>query len=232
VHITNSVARWLPLASAGVVMCSSWMFSQNPQVQLSTARRFPTVVFTSVLWSADPSYYSIAIDSSGVATYLSAPSSLEKTGVPYTIEFQATDRTRRLTFNLARSLDFFAGESAEPAVSPEKISIRTLAYTDEHLNNQLTYAAPSGPDLEEITSVFEQLSETLECGRRLAYLQQQHPEAVGSELQGLQNLLDRRQVREFQALVPLLRVIASDQRIDASTHKLAETLLQLAQRWR
>jgi hypothetical protein len=185
-----------------------------------------------VLWSADPSYYSIAIDSSGVATYLSAPSSLEKTGVPYTIEFQATDRTRRLTFNLARSLDFFAGESAEPAVSPEKISIRTLSYTDEHLNNQLTYTAPSGPDLDEITSVFEQLSETLECGRRVGYLQQQHPEAVGSELQSLQNLVDRHQVREFQALVPLLRVVVSDQRVDASTHKAAQRLLQMAERSR
>jgi hypothetical protein len=219
-------------ASTGILLCSSLVFSQNPQVQLSNARRFPIVVFNSVLWSADPSYYSIAIDSSGAATYLSAPSSLEKTGVPYTIEFQATDRTRRLTFNLAQRLDFFAGESAEPTASPEKISIRTLAYTDEHLNNQLTYTASSGSDLDEITSVFEQLSETFECGRRLAFLQQQHPEAVGSELQSLQRLVDRHQVREFQALVPLLRVIASDQRLDPPTRNFAGTLLQLAERWR
>jgi hypothetical protein len=228
----RAVARWLLLANAGLVMCASWLFSQNPQVQFSTARRFPTVVFTSMQWSADPSYYSVAIDSSGAATYLSTPSSLEKTGVPYTIEFQATDRTRRLTFNLAQRLDFFDGESGEPTASPEKITIRTLAYTDEHLNNQLTYTAPSGPDLEEITSVFEQLSETFECGHRLVYLKDQHPEAVESELQSLRSLVDRHQVREFQALVPVLRVVASDKRLDASTHKVAETLLQLAQRSR
>src|SRR5579864_3346462 len=96
----RSGVRWLLQASAGVLLCSSLLFSQNPQVQLNNPPRFPTIVFSSVLWTADPPYYSIAIDSSGVATYLSAPSSLEKTGVPYTIEFQATDRTRRVTFNL------------------------------------------------------------------------------------------------------------------------------------
>jgi hypothetical protein len=51
-------------------------------------------------------------------------------------------------------------------------------------------------------------------------------------LQSLQRLVDRHQVREFQALVPLLRVIASDQRLNPPTRNFAGTLLQLAERWR
>jgi hypothetical protein len=62
------------------------LLAQNPQVKTRAGSRFPTVIFTSVLWSADPSYYSIAVDSIGTATYQSAPESLERTGVPYTIE--------------------------------------------------------------------------------------------------------------------------------------------------
>src|SRR5579864_845201 len=228
----RSVTRWLLKASAGVLLCSSLLFSQNPQVEISNPPRFPTIVFSSVLWTADPSYYSIAIDSSGVATYLSAPISLQKTGVPYTIEFHASDRTRRITFNLARNLDFFAGQSAESTALPVKISLRTLAYINDHLNNQFTYTAPPGPDFEEITSVFEQLSETLEFGRRLAYLHEQNPKSVGAELQSLQKLVDRHQIREFQALAGVLRGVASDQRLDASTRDHAGTLLQLAERWR
>lgn len=228
----TSFAMWLLLASAGVVMCSSWMFGQNPQVEISNPPRFPTIVFSSVLWTTDPPYYSIAIDSSGVATYLSAPNSLEKTGVPYTIEFHASDRTRRITFNLARNLDFFAGESPQTTGVPLKVSIRTLAYMNGHLNNQFTFTAPPGPDFEEITSVFEQLSETLECGRRLAFLQEQNPKSVGAELESLQKLVDRHQIREFQALAGVLRGVASDQRLDAPTRNLAGTLLQLAERWR
>ena len=157
---------------------------------------------------------------------------LQKTGVPYTIEFHASDRTRRITFNLARNLDFFAGQSAESTALPVKISLRTLAYINDHLNNQFTYTAPPGPDFEEITSVFEQLSETLEFGRRLAYLHEQNPKSVGAELQSLQKLVDRHQIREFQALAGVLRGVASDQRLDASTRDHAGTLLQLAERWR
>src|SRR5579864_437928 len=228
----RSGVRWLLQASAGVLSCSSLLFSQNPQVESGNPQRFPTIVFSSVLWTADPPYYSIAIDSSGVATYLSAPNSLQKTGVPYTIEFHASDRTRRITFNLARNLDFFAGQSAEPAALPMKDTVRTVAYINDHLNNQFTYTAPPGPDFEEITSVFEQLSETLECGRRLAYLQEQKPKSVSAELQSLQKLVDRHQIREFQALVGVLRGVTSDPRLDASTRNLAGTLLQLAQRWR
>jgi len=227
-----SVARRSLLASTAVVICSSVLFSQNPQVQVSNPPRFPTIVFSSVLWTADPPYYSIAIDSSGVATYLSAPNSLEQTGVPYTIEFHASDRTRRVTFNLARNLDFFAGQSVEPAALPMKTTVRTIAYLNDHLNNQFTYTAPPGPDFEEITSVFEQLSETLEYGRRLAYLQGQDPKSIGAELQNLQRLVDRRQIREFQALVGVLRGVASDQRLDAAARNLAGTLLQLAESWR
>jgi len=228
----RSVARWLLQASAGVLLCSSLLFSQNPQVEIGNPPRFPTIVFSSVLWTADPPYYSIAIDSSGVATYFSAPNSVDKTGVPYTIEFHASDRTRRITFNLARNLDFFAGQSVEPEALPVKNTVRTVAYLNDHLNNQFSFTAPPGPDFEEITSVFEQLSETLEFGRRLAYLQERDPNAVGAELQSLQKLVDRHQIREFQALVGVLRGVASDQRLDGSARNLGGTLLRLAERWR
>jgi hypothetical protein len=55
---------------------------------------------------------------------------------------------------------------------------------------------------------------------------------VGAELQSLQKLVDRHQIREFQALVGVLRGVALDQRLGASTRDHAGTLLQLAERWR
>jgi hypothetical protein len=99
------------------------------------------------------------------------------------------------------------------------------------LNNQFTYATPPGPDLDEITSVFEELSETFESGRRLVYLQQNDRNAIDSQLEHLQAELDRHHLREFQALVPALRSVSSDRRLGAETRARAEKLLELAQRW-
>ena len=93
--------------------------AQNPQLHTPRSRRFPTVLFSSVLWGADPAYYSIALDSSGTATYESLPASVGENGVPYTMEFQVSDRTRRVAFNLAQGLDFFSGLKGDPPPSAQ-----------------------------------------------------------------------------------------------------------------
>lgn len=213
-------------------LISPWSISQNPQLHTKNGKRFPTVVFTSVLWTADPSYYSVAIDSMGAATYLSAPNSIEKTGVPYTVEFQVSDRTRRITFTVTQRLDFFAGDQAAPIPSPERSAVRTLTYTDGYFNNQFTYGTPSNPDLDELTSVFEELSETFESGRRLAYFREHDQTAIDAELQQLDTRAERHRARELQALIPILRRLAADQHLATATRNQAGTLLQLAQHWR
>lgn len=110
--------------------------------------------------------------------------------------------------------------------------MRTLTYKYSHFNNQFTYGAPPGPDIEELTSVFEELSETLEYGRKLAYLQQHDPDAIGSELQRLRMRAEHRNIRELPALIAILRGLALDKRLAAPVRSEAERLLQTAGRWR
>lgn len=203
--------------------------AQNPQLHTPRGRRFPTVFFTSVEWSADPAYYSIALDSSGTATYESLPASDGENGVPYTMEFQVSDRTRRIAFNLAQGLNFFSGLKREPLPSAQTSPVRTLAYIDTTFNNQFSYGAPSSPDLEEITSVFEDMSETFESGRRLAYLAQHDKGALAPELDRLETRTKRRHLREFQALTPILRGLAEDRTLAAGVRDQAEKLLKVAE---
>lgn len=201
-------------------------FAQNPQLQTRTGARFPTVVFSFVSWKADPSYYSIAIDSTGTATYQSAPDLVTNTGVPYTVEFHASDGTRRTTFNVTRELGYFS-EPANTAVdSPQNGPVRTLAYDDVQSHNRMTYSSTSDGDLEELTSVFEEISETLEFGRRLAYFHEHDKAALNRELDDLQKRVTRRKPRELQAISLILHSIASDQRLDADVRDKAEALLK------
>ena len=183
------------------------------------------MIFTSVLWTADPSYYSIAIDAAGTATYQSAPDSIEKTGAPYIIEFQVSDRTRRTAFNVTRQLDFFRERADESVTSAQNASIRTLGYHDAQFHNQITFSSSSNAEIEELASVFEEISETLECGRRLAYFHKSDNSALDAELDRVQTSADRRSLREFSAIAPILRSIVSDNRLETAPRQKAEAIL-------
>jgi hypothetical protein len=203
--------------------------AQNPQLQLKTSVQFPTVIFSVVRWNSDPSYYSIAIDASGTATYVSAPAGLDKTGVHYTTEFHVSDRTRRIAFNLTQRLNHFAGSYGELESSPGKNSVHTLAYRYGPVKNQFTYSASADPDLSELTSVFEELSQTFEYGRKLSDLQLHNRRAIIPELEAMTGRAERHALRDLPALVPILRNVASDTRIDVAARNQASALIKLAE---
>ena len=198
--------------------------AQNPQLRTSTNSRFPTVIYTSVLWSADPASYSIAVDAAGTATYQSAPESVGRTGAPYTIEFHVSDRTRRTIFNVVHGLNFFRDEIPVQQVSTSNDTARTLMYHDLGFSTQLTYTSSSNSDIEELTSIFEEVSETVEYGRRLAYLEQRDKNKIAAELKALKTDADRHFVRELQAIAPVLRSLAADTSLDAESRHTAQLL--------
>ena len=187
------------------------------------------MIFNAVRWNADPSYYSIAVDATGTATYLSAPEGLGKTGAPYTTEFQVSDRTRRIVMNVAQKLDYFAGSYGELQSSPETHNVYTLAYRYGSVNNQYTYSTSSDADLEELTSVFEELSQTFEFGRKLTEFELHNHRAIGPQLDAMMTKAERHALRDLPALVPILRNLAADTSVDANARKQANSLITLAQ---
>lgn len=212
-----------------MLLCGFAVHGQNPQLQLKTSGQFPTVIFSAVRWNADPSYYSVAIDATGTATYLSSPDGLDKTGTPYTTEFQVSDRTRRIVFNLSQKLEYFAGSYGDLQSSPESHNVYTLTYRYGSVNNQYTYSTSSDADLEELTSVFEELSQTFEFGRRLTEYEFHNRRAIGPQLDAMKTKADRHALRDLPALVPILRNVAADTSLDAVARKQATSLIKLAQ---
>jgi hypothetical protein len=210
------------------VFLSPWLLGQNPQLGLQTNRRFPTLIFSSVGWNANPSYYSIAIDSAGTATYQSAPEGIDGSGVSYTNEFQVSDRTRRIAFNLAKRLNYFGDGFGESQSSPDKNNVHTLAYRYEGSRTQFTYSFSADPDVQELTSVFEELSQTFEYGRSLKDFQVHNRKAIPAQLLDMQGKADRHALRDLEALVPTLRGLASDTDLDPAVRKQAAVLLKVA----
>jgi hypothetical protein len=222
------IVIYAALASAMLIVCSPNAVGQNPQLETRNGRRFPTVVFSSVLWNANPASYSIAVDATGTATYQSTQDSVDRTGVPYTIEFQTSDATRRITFNIARELNLFSGDFQVSLGSPQTMAVRTLAYHDITLNNHITYSDSTDSQIQELTSVFEEISATFEFARRLGYLHQHDKERLEPELTRMQASAERHMLRELQAVTPALKSIALDKSLSDSVRKQAEAILVLA----
>lgn len=101
----------------------------------------------------------------------------------------------------------------------------TLAYHDSQFARQITYSSCSNPDVQELTSVFEQISETLEFGRRLSYLHQHDKGALTAELDKMRSGGERHKLRELQALAATLSSIVSDHNVDKPARESAEELL-------
>ncbi len=208
------------------LLCCSPLSAQNPQLQTKNGRAFPTVVFSHVLWSASPPYYSIAIDSTGDATYESVPAKTVQTGAPYLIEFEA-DACRRTVFRLIEHTNFLRGEFRNTKRTRRIRTVETLTYRDPHTRNQVTYNSTADPNIRKLTSIFVRTAATLQFGRNLTEIYGSRSPKLGSELARLQTAAKKERLLELRVLRPILTQVVSDQAIDNTLRRRAQAILRL-----
>lgn len=216
------------------VQCSS--FAQNPQLQTKNGLAFATVIFTHAFATETPRFYSIAIDSTGSATYQSAPASLAQSGVPYTLEFTASSTVKDKVFRVLGGLKFL-----RPAVRGirrpiQSESVNTLTFregkidpADINNDNEITYHSSTNPDIQQLTDTFERISVTLEFGRQLSSLHERRDPQINLELEHMLDLARRHQLLELFVVAPVLRQIASDENMNEVARRRARTILHDAQ---
>jgi len=208
--------------AAAVLLCV-YSFGQGPPLQKKRAAEFPTVVFSSVFWAANPSYYSIIVDSSGTATYRSQPDSLIRTGVPFVVIFKMTTSTTESILKLLQELNFLDENIPHSTSSPENKPVRTLEVYYSGRRDQLTYSDSDNAAVRELTSIFEQISQTLELGHDLTVGRK--PQQISATLQQIESRLARRSLAEPQALMAILRGIAENQSLGSELRARASRLL-------
>jgi hypothetical protein len=225
------------IAIAIFVLTSGYSSSaQNFQLQTKNGLTFATVVFTRAFATETPRFYSIAIDATGSTTYQSAPASLAVTGVPYELEFTSSPAVRDKVFRIVRELNFLKPPVSNLQKPTQNESVDTLTFREgkiggENINgyNEVTYRSSTNPNVQQITSLFEGLSETLEFGRQLTYLRERRNPALNAELEHMENLAHRGRLLELFVVAPLLEQIASDQTMDEVARRSARRVLRYAQ---
>ena len=223
--------RLLLLVSCLLVI-SALAAAQSSALPPDSAPTLSSVTFTQAFPRATPSYFSLRIDSAGHAAYDSrreegAPGQPEL-GEPYRVEFVISEATARRIFALAKSLNFFQGDWDFKKHRIADTGRKTLIYSGAGGSHQTTYNWSENRAVQELTDIFEGISNTQEAAYELDRLRRYDRLGLNQQLQRMEEMAKSGWLRELQVIAPLLEKIANDIEIMNIARQRAQHLLQLA----
>lgn len=174
-----------------------------------------TVSFTLDFPNANPSHYEITVDSTGQGRYVSN-GQLEKDSVPADpapLEFTISDRVRNQIFDLAQRAHYFSGKVDSGRKNIANTGTKTLTYKDGKHDGRASYNYSTMLPIEQLTAIFQGLSETLEFGRRLSFFHKYQKLALDEDLKRMEELQKDNNLGDIQAIAPVLKEIANDQSV-------------------
>jgi hypothetical protein len=217
--------RWFGYCLMLMAVLSPW--AQNSQLPPDQNPAFPTISYDR-LWEAyTPQNIDITVRSTGTATYLSrnllkAPEAKE-TNPDYTLDFNLSARNREKLFHDAKDVDYFHGDFTFKKHAVASTGKKTLTYADMSRHFETGYDYSDNKTIQEITTLFEGISATIEHGRKLEYLRRYDKLGLEDELKGMEN--EGNNLAELQIIAPTLKSIANDPAILNIARQRAKRLL-------
>ncbi len=191
----------------------------------------PTVSFTFDFPGSAPDHYVISVSEDGRATYDSdgklSPESAP--GDPFHSDFTMSQSSRTHIFDLARRAEYFEGQIEAKNKKLAFTGTKTLTYEDAQKSTKAAYNYSKVPPVEELTTFFQALSNTLEFGHRLDYYLRYQKLALDEELKKMEELSNSGELREVSAVAPVLQKIADDPAVIKVVRARAERLVQTAE---
>jgi hypothetical protein len=188
-----------------------------------------TVSFTLDFPQSIPDHYALKISADGHAEYNSTGklTADSEPPDPFHLEFMISPATRDKIFDLATKAKYFAGKVDSGKRNIASTGNKVLAYHDAQRNTQAEYNYSPIPAVQELTSTFQNISTTLEFGRRLDYYHHYQKLALEAELKTMEEMVRSKSLEELQAVSPILEQIASDQSVINISRTRAQRLLAL-----
>ncbi|HKD82165.1 MAG TPA: hypothetical protein VKH81_20910 [Candidatus Angelobacter sp.] len=187
----------------------------------------PTITYDR-LWPAyTPQNVNITVKSSGTAKYLSRnpvkSPDVKDTDPDYTVEFTISDGTLAKLFRDAKETNYFQGDFAfkkHPVASTGK---KTLTFADQDRHFETTFDYSENKAIQEIDSIFQGISSTIEDGRKLQFLHRFDRLGLEDQLKGMESDSN---LQELQIIAPTLKSIADDTSVLNIARARAKRLLE------
>ncbi|PYV84707.1 MAG: hypothetical protein DMG93_03900 [Acidobacteria bacterium] len=184
-------------------------------VRAGAQTSFPTVSYTQDFEESNPSHYEIIVSNDGQGTY-SSNGQLSEKAEPADVapvQFSISTKVRDQIFDLAKRAKYFDGKVDSGRSNIANTGTKTLTYKDAKRNTKATYNYSPMPAIADLTSVFQNLSTTLEFGRRLIFFHKYQRLALDDELKRMDEMRRDTMLGDVTAIAPILRDIANDQKV-------------------
>jgi hypothetical protein len=207
---------------------SSVVFSSILAYSQTQTQATAVVTFTIDFPSSQPEHYSIRVQSDGSARYQSrgrlSPDSDEIDS--FDLDFTVAAETRQKIFELAAKAGYFQKDVDSHRKSIAFTGKKTLGYKDARRSGESTYNYSLNPAVQDLTSLMQSLSATLEFGHRLQYDRQYQKLALDEELKRMEEMARTNQLIEVAAIQPILDQIVADPSVINVTRARAQRLLE------
>lgn len=189
----------------------------------------PTVGFDLVFPGSQPDKYTIFVPAAGNATYYSdgklTPNSESD---DFRMDFTISQATRTRIFELAKRAHYFEAEVDSRKKGLASTGVKTLMYKDAQKNTKVTYNYSTISAVQDLTQLFQDLSTTLEFGRRLEYYHRYQKLALDDELKRMEEMAKQNNLPELSAITPVLERITNDQSVINPVRARAQRLIARA----
>ncbi len=203
-------------------------FFSTPAVSQPEA---PAVVtFTLDFPSSQPEHYSLRIPSDGEARYQSSgrvSADSDETD-SFDLNFALAAETRQKIFELAAKAAYFQKDVDAHRKGLAFTGKKTLGYKDAQRTGESTYNYSNIPAVQELTTLLQSLSATLEFGHRLQYDHHYQKLALNEELKRMEEMAHSHLLIEVAAIQPILDQIISDPSVMNIARARAQRMLQAA----
>ena len=196
---------------------------------LAGAQEKPVVTFTLDFPGSEPSHYAISASSDGRSTYDSdGKLSPDSDDEPFHLDFSMSTETSKRIFDLAERAHYFQGQIDSRKKNLASTGVKTLTYKDSARSTSATYNYSPMAAVQQVTQLFQNLSATLEFGRRLQYFHRYQKLALDEELKRMEEDAQGLGLEEMAAIVPILQSIASDSSVINPVRARAQRMIERA----
>ena len=198
--------------------------------QSQTQSPVPTLTFTLDFPGSQPDHYSLRVASDGKGQYESrtklSDESEDEDSFKY--DFKISPATTQKMLALAAKAGYFHKDLDSHRKNMAFTGKKTLSYQDAQRSGESTYNFSTDPAVQQLTSLFQNLSATLEFGHRLEYDHRYQKTALEEELKRLEETAQSNLVIEIAAISPVLQQIVDDSSVMNVSRARAQRLLQKA----
>lgn len=190
---------------------------QNPAV----------VTFTLDFPQSIPDHYSFSVSADGHASYDSTGKLTPDSdpGDSFHEEFTLSADTCKRIFDLSTKAKYFEGDIDSGKRNLASTGAKVLTYSNGSQKTKAAYNYSPNPAVQQLTAIFQNMSTTMEFGRRLDYFHRHQKLALEDELKRMEQMSKEKSLGEVSAVASILQVIVADKSVLNVTRARAQRLL-------